>query len=1066
MGKKLFINYENNKYSKKDLALKLNVSEYKITQILNKNELKLWEEKPRYLEEDKIGNMVRVRIGGQFLTLKELSVKLNVSLRQVYNLRKEGRIIEAIENKNPTVYKQGRPTAIGSNIRQIRYTINNNNDTPITSNEMWYNIRKSLDLNRDIFGAANNINLKIFYTTNDGKNYWRNIRITLPRSNILRNSNDIINEINALQKGESIHEPQYNNGGLVSGSDSIDEEVATVNMKIFELYYYFKDPMGGCNEGRIYKKVKSDKFELIDYRSKDNNCLFAIIRHVLSLNKQNNTLRNECGIEFGKEISLNDLRQIEDTLQVKINVYNENGDIIRKSELCGINVLEANVVLALGHYYHILGPKKLTKKEINEVKPKNENVVKRNLFWDIETIFDINSDFTTVTYAVTWKVSGKDKVYYETGFNSMDKFYEFLSDNITHDEVRSSTEQVSASLRGKEIHYKIIGFNSSRFDNFPLCHILEKNDNLKEVFYVNNSILEIFTNLGHTVFDLARYLPGSLKKNCDNFNLVNKKVDGFNHEIPQLMFDSGKLEEWIKDNKELEQYCKMDVLSLEELFYKVNKSIEEITKNIDIKNNQGEKIDCTMYLTSNPTIGCSAYKLWKKIIGGVDINYNVPKELNMNKVEYDNFIRSSMYGGRTQCFMGCKKIEGELKLIDVKSLYPFACKSNIYPIGKSIFTKNYVANKQGIYNCIIEQKTSEVVYDKMNNFERSKPKIIPLREKYKPLNWDYEGEIKCVLTNVDIESLKTHNFKVEVKDGVYWENSMDIFSKYVSIFEDIKNKHDKWKKEGNSEYNCGIREMCKLYLNSLTGKVGQRNFLNKTCILRSDSDNMKVLSQLDEDTIIPHTLGSSLVLITGDLKDPIRRPKPAHLISFIYSYSRKHMYDNILSKYLTYYMDTDSALMSLDSYEKMKTENKLCKGNEFGVFEDEYEKEKINIAYCIAPKEYSLFNDEKMVKIRAKGVRGSDKFMKGILCVSGEDKRNGVSDEFIDNDELIKRLETCNVVGSKDFYEMRLKGEPLSVYTFKISRSLKMDENGVKHFTLKGENIIKHFEAQCIIEYD
>ena len=1049
MGKKIYIDYENAKYSKIDLANKLKTSVYQISKTVDKGNLKLWvDKKPQRLEEEKIDNVVRIRIGGEFLTLKELALKLNITTRQVYNLRKQGKIIEAIENKNTTVYKQRPPTIISSTMREIRYYIDDENNTPITSYEMWFNIRKSLSLNKDLFGLSKNINLKIFYNTN-GKNFFRVIRITQPNSTLLRSSEDIVNEINTLQEGKAIHEKKYQNGELISGSDEIDLEQATVNMRLFELFYIFKDPMGGSKEDRHYKNINNENFELIDYRSKDNNCLFAILKHVLCISKQNNTLRKECGFEFNKEISISDLRQIEDILQVKINVYSDDGRVLRKSELCGVNVLEANVVLALGHYYHILGPKKITKKE-EKKKVEEKNTKVKYLFWDIETVFDHTKDFTSITYAVTWKTG--NKLYFEKGYDSLDKFYDFLCGNIDKED-------------GKKICYKIIGFNSSRFDNFPLCHILEKNNKLSEVFYVNNSILEIYNSLGHTVFDLARYLPGSLKKNCDNFKIKNKKVDGFDHNIPQLMFKEGKLLEWIENNTEFEEYCKMDVLSLEELFYKVNSSIEGITKEIDIKDNQGNKIDCKTYLTSNPTIGCSAYKLWKKTISGIDINYDVPDGIDMNKIEYDNFIRASMFGGRTQCFMGCKKIESELKLIDVKSLYPYACKTNIYPVGKSIYIETFKENKQGIYRCVIEQKTSEIIVDRQTGLKRTKPNVIPLRSKYEPLNWDYNEKIECVLTNVDIESLKTHKFKVEIKDGVYWENSIDIFSKYVSIFEDIKNKHDLWKAKGDEKYNCGIREMCKLYLNSLTGKVGQRNFLSKTSILRTDSDNSKIISQLDEDTIVPHTLGNTLVLITGDLKDPIRKPKPAHLISFIYSYSRKHMYDNIISKYLTYYMDTDSALMSFDSYEKMKTENELCKGDKFGVFEDEYPKEKINLAYCISPKEYSLWDEDKLIKIRAKGVHKDNKFMKGILCVSGEDNREGVNEEFIDNEELLEKLKDADIVGSKSFYESRLNGQPLSVYTFKITRSLELDSNGVKHFNVKGENIIKHFETQVIKEF-
>ena len=53
-----------------------------------------------------------------------------------------------------------------------------------------------------------------------------------------------------------------------------------------------------------------------------------------------------------------------------------------------------------------------------------------------------------------------------------------------------------------------------------------------------------------------------------------------------------------------------------------------------------------------------------------------------------------------------------------------------------------------------------------------KRKIIPKREKGKPLNWNYEGEDQGYITSVDYKMLKKYGCKVELltdKPSYYFE---------------------------------------------------------------------------------------------------------------------------------------------------------------------------------------------------------------------------------------------------------------------------------------------------------
>ena len=90
-------------------------------------------------------------------------------------------------------------------------------------------------------------------------------------------------------------------------------------------------------------------------------------------------------------------------------------------------------------------------------------------------------------------------------------------------------------------------------------------------------------------------------------------------------------------------------------------------------------------------------------------------------------------------------------------------------------------------------------------------------------------------------------------------------------------------------------------------------------------------------------LGGSFSLLTGkkskkavfeDAKDK----KPAYLGMFVYSYSRKLMYEKILGRYVSLYMDTDSAAMPIIEYDRMCNANlytELIDTGEYGCLEEE-----------------------------------------------------------------------------------------------------------------------------------
>ncbi|GAB5594002.1 hypothetical protein Unana1_08902 [Umbelopsis nana] len=279
-----------------------------------------------------------------------------------------------------------------------------------------------------------------------------------------------------------------------------------------------------------------------------------------------------------------------------------------------------------------------------------------------------------------------------------------------------------------------------------------------------------------------------------------------------------------------------------------------------------------------------------------------------------------------------------------------------YPIGYPKSTESYIKKKIGVYNVIVH----------------SQPKynIIPLRQKDKPLDWNYKDKIECVLTSVDIECLLRHHCTIEVKDGIYWEESTNKF--FDTYFESIvkeKLRQDELKANGDDSYNESVREMCKLLMNVLSGKLAQRIYTREVALCRNAADVDKFFSRTMKDTQKFVKIYNAYITEGKVVKGPTM---PSIYSTLIYAYARSYMYDMVISKVDTLYgMDTDSAFISKDDFEKL---DKYMIGTEFGQFKIEYENFD---AIFIAPKCY-VFHRDEIVKARFKGISiGKDKLYQG-----------------------------------------------------------------------------------------
>jgi hypothetical protein len=906
------------------------------------------------------------------------------------------------------------------------------------------------------------------------------------------------------------------------GGSEVDVQFGTLDTTFFRIDY-LKD-VQKLKGGKRVKPIKSKYFITKNFDSKDNNCLLACVRYGKNdIRTKLSSYRDRIlkhGIIKDEMIDIQDVYKIEKEFKINIDVYFEDDMMLKVDHLYKTKKKYKNSinVLLKEDHYQIITKEKTKRKSKSKPKKTIEPYKPLYLYYDLETKFNRKSCYYLSPYSVAWCVHNPEsgdfnyfeqykeeiKKLTEEG-KTQEQIYETLDnkykDNIHYKKSRFETKKPLQKLIDFILEcpngykYIIIGYNSSRFDNFFLANCATKNNviDTRSMLYVNNSILQMSIKQ-HKVFDLCRFLMASLKKSCESFNTCPKKINGFSHNLVQQQYDNGNLKNFLKENNDtIEKYNKYDVLSLMDLHLKVQKAVKTLTSGKDIND----------FLT----IGHMGYEIFKKMN-----QYKIGTKYNKHKKqmeiiyksytpapkdhETDKFIRKALTAGRTQCYYKKMDFKRRVRMVDVKSLYPFVMLNREYPIGNYINTEFYKKGKLGIYKCkIIHQNLKWVnkenikfkykKEDKQDEYDLSKkyaPTVFPLRSDKEgvSLNWEHRGKMNVNLTSVDIECIRKHGGKVNVVNGIYWEKtSKTIFNGFLEPFMHAKNNQDnikntikKAKKENNvydgEKYNNVLREMCKLFSNCLSGKVIQRNFEDVTAMISDTLSLSLFIEKVDEDTMIfePHSKG--IMFATGKKRQECiykkDKAKPSYLGVFIYSYAREYMYETILSKYVTLYEDTDSACMPLEEYERFVKENHdLVNGKlkgKYGCLEEEVGNATRIIT--LQPKCYCVVNrtDKEKSKNKFKGVGKNDTYLtmnelKKIKNCSGEyftfeKKVNKITGDIcykhnITSDDVEKQLikegrKTC----TEDMFEQKFNGEKICVFQSQLRKELKGQINNSK----------------------
>lgn len=527
---------------------------------------------------------------------------------------------------------------------------------------------------------------------------------------------------------------------------------------------------------------------------------------------------------------------------------------------------------------------------------------------------------------------------------------------------------------------KIVTYNGARFDHYLLAEAAASFNELSKVFTTGNSIRSL--NIGrHTTLDLCKLVQGSLASACASWKTLPAKLDTsrvselvpfvFTHGDIQAARIAGTFDQWMAAHgADLDRYLRYDVLSTASLYMKVLPALTAVT-GIEVGDSK------------TSTVAGASYAGWLAHLK----RHEIPVPPACATLEEDEFMRKAMTGGRVQVFHPeTPYVEADMRMVDVVSLYPTIMSAQNaplvdarapqllwaqFPTGAPVATEVYRPGCVGIYRVtVVRQDPAKAV--------------LPCKDAGDSLDWRHPGGFVTHATHCDIELIRLAGGQVEVHEGYYWPTARrDLFGSYLAGVMAEKNRQDGLKEAGSPDYNPAQREACKLVMNSLSGKVGQRNFESHAEIARGNADRQKAIER-DKfrggkaDWVV---LGAEACLLIGlkpedRVYDPARA-KPAYLSSFIYSYSRAYMWLFVIRDYDVLYMDTDSALLRVAEYDRLRAALPELDPDRHGgkaLGDLEAENDKVygeSRAYLLAPKLYAIFGQGRK-KAKAKGVSDRD----------------------------------------------------------------------------------------------
>ena len=329
-----------------------------------------------------------------------------------------------------------------------------------------------------------------------------------------------------------------------------------------------------------------------------------------------------------------------------------------------------------------------------------------------------------------------------------------------------------------------------------------------------------------------------------------------------------------------------------------------------------------------------------------------------------NLEREAYRGGRTECFRIGKMPRVEYRMLDVNSMYPSVMRDETYPVkliggisSLSDAVKCMDAGQGVIVKVLLDMKTN------VFGIKKDGKLIFPV------------GVFEAVLTTRELKYALMCGSVREFREGYVYEMK-NIFKEYVDFF---YGKKRQYAEAGNTAF-CYL---CKIFLNSLYGKFGQRNEIYENVGYTDSSDGVEEFYDTDKSMMVKRRI------INGSIQESIGYREGYESFCAIAAHVTADARMKLWNLFLVagdanvFYCDTDSVIVNERGAKRLFP----FIGKELGMLS---EKEKSTTLAIYGNKDYVFGKTETMKGVKKNAVRvGKNEFEQDIFEGMAGAIRNG-----------------------------------------------------------------------------
>lgn len=388
--------------------------------------------------------------------------------------------------------------------------------------------------------------------------------------------------------------------------------------------------------------------------------------------------------------------------------------------------------------------------------------------------------------------------------------------------------------------------------------------------------------------------------------------------------------------KELQKHCEEDVKILCELIYRYRRHSFELF-NLDM---------CSRRIFSLASLAMVNFRT-NYIKSKIPNSFLEKDFVEKGKYRYrllnsrEKFVRDSYHGGYTGNRDNLRHLQ--LESFDINSSYPYQTQDEKFPIGASEWVdrlSEFIHNTEEIAGFALVKV----------NFNNKKYFLPVHREDNKFGKQD--GYWEGVLTSHELNWLTNHKISWEFQKGLTFEDwdkthSLEKYCKELYVNKSLEAQ------------DSPLRDIYKLYLNSLTGKFGQKTEIETKKELRFLSN--QEFEDLDKPETLNQRINDNIWLTwKKEIKSTLKPYQFVSWISLITAKGRIQLTDMII-KTNAFYWDTDSVYSSAKMCKDLVSDEKTLGG---------WKREhKIGRFRALAPKMYCFYDlEEKKHFVKCKGV--------------------------------------------------------------------------------------------------